>query len=406
MSDLTWIEDGGVTSPAGFLADGVYTGIRRYGDGTRRDVGLLVSEHPATLAATLTRNAVQGWPVRWNRAIVEGGAPVRAIFANSGVSNTANGERGRIDNERCAQLTAERLGCAPTEVLTGSTGVIGNFLPMEKVEQGIRDAVPSKEGGMWFARSIMTTDTVHKQAAVSFEAAGRTYTVGGCAKGSGMIHPNMATMFGFLTTDAPCDRAWLQDSWRAVVDRSFNMIDVDMDTSTSDTALVLANGAAGGDTIDAAHPAAEPLVAALEAVAVYLARELARDGEGAKTLITVNVEGAASVEDARLAARTVSSSPLIKTMVTGRDPNWGRLMMAVGRSGAQVEQDRISIWICGTQVLEGGTPSDSDLAAVSKAMDVEEVELRVDLGLGDSTATAWGCDLTTEYVHINADYTT
>ncbi len=406
MSELTWIDGGGVTSPAGFVAGGVYTGIKSYGEEPRLDVGLLVSEAPATLAATLTRNAVQGWPVRWNRALLEAGGPVRVLLVNSGVSNTANGEQGRVDNERCAQLTAERSGCAPTEVLTGSTGVIGNFLPMDLVEQGIGAVELLEDGGAAFARSMMTTDTVHKQAAVSFDAASRSYTVGGCAKGSGMIHPDMATMFGFLTTDAPCDQAWLREAWRGVVDQSFNMVDVDMDTSTSDTALVLANGVAGGDAIDAAHPAAAPLVAALEAVSIHLARALAADGEGANTLIEATVEGAATVEDARIAARTVSSSPLIKTMITGRDPNWGRLMMAIGRSGAQVDQDQVSIWIAGMQVLDAGTPTDADLEAVSGAMDVHEVALRVHLALGEASATAWGCDLTTEYVHINADYTT
>ena len=406
MSELTWIDGGGVTSPAGFVAGGVYTGIKSYGEEPRLDVGLLVSETPATLAATLTRNAVQGWPVRWNRALLEAGAPVRVLLVNSGVSNTANGEQGRVDNEVCAQLTAERIGCAPTEVLTGSTGVIGNFLPMDLVEQGINAVELLADGGAAFARSMITTDTVHKQAAVRFDAAGRSYTVGGCTKGSGMIHPDMATMFGFLTTDAPCDQAWLREAWRGVVDQSFNMVDVDMDTSTSDTALVLANGAAGGDAIDAAHPAAAPLVAALEAVSIHLARALAADGEGANTLIEVTVEGAATVEDARIAARTVSSSPLIKTMITGRDPNWGRLMMAIGRSGAKLDQDQVSIWIAGMQVLDAGTPTDADLEAVSGAMDVDEVALRVDLALGEASATAWGCDLTTEYVHINADYTT
>ena len=406
MSELTWIDDGGVTSPAGFVAGGVYTGIKNYGEAPRLDVGLLVSEAPATLAATLTRNAVQGWPVRWNRALLEAGAPVRALFVNSGVSNTANGEQGRLDNERSARLVADRLGCKPTEVLIGSTGVIGNFLPMDLVEQGIGSIELLEAGGTSFARSMMTTDTVHKQTAVSFEAAGRTYTVGGCTKGSGMIHPDMATMFGFLTTDAPCDQPWLREAWRGVVDLSFNMVDVDMDTSTSDTALVLANGMAGGNPIDASHPAAVSLVHALEAVAIHLARELARDGEGAETLIVATVEGAASVEDARLAARTVSSSPLIKTMVTGRDPNWGRLMMAIGRSGASVDQDRVSVWIAGLPLLEAGAPVGADLVAVAQAMDAEEVALRVDLALGDASATAWGCDLTTEYVHINADYTT
>jgi glutamate N-acetyltransferase/amino-acid N-acetyltransferase len=221
-----------------------------------------------------------------------------------------------------------------------------------------------------------------------------------------MIHPDMATMFGFITTDAPVDPVWLQAALGLIANRTFNMLDIDMDTSTSDTVLVLANGAAGGDTIGRGHPAAGALAHAIEVVATHLTRELARDGEGASTLIEATVEGAATHEDARLAARTIVSSPLVKTMVTGRDPNWGRVMMAIGRSGARVEQEKVSVWVGPHCVLESGTPTAVDLKSVSRAMDVEEVKLRVDLGLGDEAATAWGCDLTAEYVSINADYTT
>lgn len=405
-TELEWIAGGGVTSPAGFSAGAVYTGIKSYGAEPRLDVGLLVSDSDCTMAGVFTRNAVLGEPVKWNKAVLAGGGTVRALFANSGVSNTANGEQGTRDNERIARLVAERLGIEPGEVLTGSTGVIGINLPMDLVERGIAELDTSPEGGGSFSRSIMTTDTVQKEAAVRFTVAGVSYTVGGCAKGSGMIHPDMATMFGFITTDAPCDRDWLQATLAAAVDVTFNMIDVDMDTSTSDTALLLANGRAGGDPIDGDHPAADALAEAVGAVARRLARALARDGEGAKTLIEGVVQGARTVAEARMAARTLISSPLVKTMVTGRDPNWGRVMMAVGRSGAAVDQTRASVWVGDYCVLDRGTPTDVNLTLVSQGMDREEVVLRADLGTGEAEATAWGCDLTVEYVHINADYTT
>ena len=405
-TELEWIAGGGVTSPAGFSAGAVYTGIKSYGAEPRLDVGLLVSDSDCTMAGVFTRNAVLGEPVKWNKAVLAGGGTVRALFANSGVSNTANGEQGTRDNERIARLVAERLGIEPGEVLTGSTGVIGINLPMDLVERGIAELDTSPEGGGSFSRSIMTTDTVQKEAAVRFTVAGVSYTVGGCAKGSGMIHPDMATMFGFITTDAPCDRDWLQATLAAAVDVTFNMIDVDMDTSTSDTALLLANGRAGGDPIDGDHPAADALAEAVGAVARRLARALARDGEGAKTLIEGVVQGARTVAEARMAARTLISSPLVKTMVTGRDPNWGRVMMAVGRSGAAVDQTRASVWVGDYCVLDRGTPTGVDLTLVSQGMDREEVVLRADLGSGEAEATAWGCDLTVEYVHINADYTT
>lgn len=405
-TELEWIAGGGITSPAGFSAGGVYTGIKSYGAEPRLDVGLLVSDSGCTMAAVFTRNAVLGEPVKWNKAVLAGGGTVRALFANSGVSNTANGERGTRDNERIAQLVAERLGVAPLQVVTGSTGVIGINLPMDLVERGIAEVDPTPEGGGSFSRAIMTTDTVQKEAAVRFTVDGVSYTVGGCAKGSGMIHPDMATMFGFMTTDAPCDRDWLQATLAAAAGVTFNMIDIDMDTSTSDMALLLANGRAGGDPIDGDHPAAGALADAVGAVARHLARALARDGEGAKTLIEGVVQGARTVAEARMAARTLISSPLVKTMVTGRDPNWGRVMMAVGRSGAAVDQARASVWVGEHCVLDRGTPTDVDLALVSKGMEGDELMLRADLGTGEAGAIAWGCDLTVDYVHINADYTT
>jgi len=331
---------------------------------------------------------------------------VRGLVCNSGNANTVTGEQGERDGERMAALAAARLGCDAREVFSGSTGVIGRMLPMEKVERGLAEVTLTADGGPRFARSIITTDTHEKQAAVRVTVAGRTYTVGGCAKGAGMIHPDMGTMFAYLTTDAPADPAWLDATLRDVASRTLNMIDIDMDTSTSDTMLLMASGLAGGEPLTAAHPAAATVSAAVEAVARYLARQIAGDGEGATCLLEAVVDGAASVEDARAVARTITSSPLIKTMVTGRDPNWGRIMMAAGRSGARFDQTRTSVWIGDVQVLRTGEPTDADLAAVSRAMAAEEVQLRVHLGAGDESATAWGCNLTAEYVSINADYTT
>jgi glutamate N-acetyltransferase/amino-acid N-acetyltransferase len=241
---------------------------------------------------------------------------------------------------------------------------------------------------------------------MNITVGGVTYTVGGTAKGSGMVHPNMATVFCFMTTDAPADSAWLAKTLRGAADVSLNMIDVDTDTSTSDTMLLFANGAAGGAAVGSGHQAESALRGAIEAVAQALAKDLARDGEGAKTLIEVRVEGAASLDDARRAARTVASSPLVKTMVTGRDANLGRVLMAVGRSGAAIEIDKTSVFIGEYPAFERGLPSSVSYETISKAMDRPEVVIRVDLGLGTATATAWGCDLTEEYVRINASYTT
>ena len=397
--------EGGVTAPAGFVAGGSYAGIKTYGPEPRLDVGILAADRPCTVAGVYTRNAVVGEPVRLTRERAADGT-ARAIVANSGNSNVATGAQGVEDAARMAAIAATKLGIDEQHMLVASTGVIGRLMPMDRITAGIEAVEVSDAGGEDFARAIMTTDTHPKQAAVRVEAGGRTYTVGGVAKGSGMIHPDMATMFGFLTTDAPADHAWLQATLRRVCDRSFNMIDVDMDTSTSDTVLLLANGAAGGEPIGDGHPAADALERAIEAVSVTLARQLARDGEGANTLIEVVVEGAASIGDARLCARTISSSPLVKTMVTGRDPNWGRVLMAAGRSGAAIDPTAATVWIGEHIAFERGTPAATGEAAISAAMDVEEVSIRIDLASGDATATAWGCDLTAEYVSINADYTT
>ncbi len=404
-AEVEWVEQGGVTSPLGFKAGAVGADIRGNGDLGRLDLALLVADGPCSVAGVFTKNRVCGAPVSVCRErIVSGRA--RALVVNSGCSNVAMGERGLADARRMSELAAEHLGVPTNEVLVGSTGVIGRPLPMPKIAAGIAKVSVAREGGHAFSQAILTTDTVNKSRALRVRIGASTYTIGGCAKGAGMVHPDMATVFGFFTTDANVPAALLQTMLRDAADQSFNMVDVDMDTSTSDTMLLFASGAAGGPVIEAGSPAALQLAAALEVLAIELARDLARDGEGAQTLIEMVVEGARTLADARIAARTVVSSPLVKTMITGRDPNLGRVMMALGRSGADVEVERISVWIGGQCAFRRGAPTELDYAAISKAMDAPEVKLRADLGLGAHSATAWGCDLTEGYVRINADYTT
>jgi glutamate N-acetyltransferase/amino-acid N-acetyltransferase len=403
--DYEFLEHGGVTSPKGFLAGGVAAGIKTYGPEPRLDVGILVSQAPAAVAGVFTKNRVVGAPVELCRERVAAGRG-RAVVVNSGCSNVAMGEAGRRDARRMAALAAAHLGIPEAEVFVASTGVIGRPLPMERIADGVGRIRVTEAGGADFARAIMTTDTVPKTRAARVTVDGVTYTVGGTAKGSGMVHPDMATVLCFMTTDAPIEPEFLQKTLRATADVSLNMIDVDMDTSTSDTMLLFANGLAGGNTVREGHPAEKPLVQAIRAVAVELAKDLVRDGEGASTLIEVRVKGAASVDDARRAARTVSSSPLVKSMVKGRDANLGRVLMAVGRSGAEVQVDRASVFIGEHCAFERGAPTSVPYPVISKALDAKEVVISVDLGLGDGAATAWGCDLTEEYVRINAHYTT
>lgn len=396
---------GGVTTPKGFLAGAAYTGIKTYGAEPRFDVGILTSTRSCVIAGVFTKSKVVGAPVELCRQRVRSGRG-RAVVVNSGCSNVAMGERGRRDAAAMAAAAGRHLDVPEEEVLVASTGVIGRPLPMDRIERGIADIRVSESGGSDFSRAIMTTDTVPKSRAVKIVVNGIEYAVGGAAKGSGMVHPDMATVLCFMTTDAPVDPEWLTKTLRDAADISLNMIDVDMDTSTSDTMLLFANGAAGGDVVRAGHAAESALRQAIETVAQALARDLARDGEGAKTLIEVRVAGAASVEDARRAARTVASSPLVKTMVTGRDANLGRVLMAAGRSGATIDIGRTSVSIGEHAAFERGVPTNVPYETISKALDRPEVVIGLDLGLGTATATAWGCDLTEEYVRINANYTT
>ena len=388
------------TTPKGFLAGSTYAGVKTYGEG-KLDLAVLISELPCTTAATYTKNVLHSASVDINRAKLAAG-PARGVVVNSGVANSSTGQRGIEDGYQLAAWAAFRAGASAEEVLVCSTGVIGHFLPMDKLEAGVAALAPASTGGEAFARAIMTTDTRPKHGSVKFGS----YTLGGCCKGSGMIHPNMATMLAFLTTDAPIEQGFLQATLSETVERSFNLVSIDGDTSPSDTVLLFANGAAGGETISAGSPLAAEFAAALDALCIYLSKEIARDGEGATKLIEFNVSGGATVAEARAMVRLLSTSYLLKSAVHGADPNWGRVTAVIGRSGLTVSEPGVLISICGTRVFEDQRPTEFDTLALSDAMKAATVTIDVYLGAGGGAATGWGCDLTAEYVSINADYHT
>jgi glutamate N-acetyltransferase/amino-acid N-acetyltransferase len=357
------------------------------------------------VAGVFTKNKICGAPVTLCRERVATGT-AQLIIANSGCSNVANGQAGIEDAQLMARLAADKWGVQESHALVASTGVIGRRLPMDKIRAAIEAIELGTDGGADFSRSIMTTDTVPKECALGVTIGDTSFTVAASAKGAGMAHPDMATVLVFVTTDARVAPAFLAQSLREVADQSVNRVDIDMDTSTSDMMLVLANGAANGPEIDENHELGPFFKKALLEVGVYIARELARDGEGARTLITVKVTGAESLEDARTGSRVIASSPLVKTMVTGRDPNPGRILMAIGRAGIPIEPEKISVSIQGRQVFERGEATALDTQALKQAMDAPEVEILVDLAIGDGHAISWGCDLSEDYVRSNADYTT
>ncbi len=402
--ELNPIPQGGVASAKGFHAGAVFAGIKTPGE-DKRDLGLLYSEFDCNVAGTFTRNSIVSPSVTVCRDVVASGT-ARAVIANSGCANCSVGEQGLIDAKESAAIAAAKLGVDQGEVLVASTGVIGVELPMALIRQHT-PLIEMDDGGNSFAKAIMTTDSYPKECAVSFEASnGSTVTVGGCAKGSGMIHPNMATMLCFISTDADVDRDYLQSTLSAVVSLSFNQIDVDGDQSTNDTVAVLANGASGAPRISGGDEDSAAFEAALKHVSRVLARELARDGEGAQHLIEAVVEGAATDEDARKAARSVVSSLLVRTAVYGRDPNWGRIMMAVGKTGIPLVEGNIEIFVNEIQIVADGKAIAYNPQSVISALGQDEVTLRVRLHSGDGYGEAWGCDLTEEYVVFNSAYTT
>jgi glutamate N-acetyltransferase / amino-acid N-acetyltransferase len=399
------IPDGGVTSPKGFLAGATYAGIKKKSKDAL-DLSILYSEVSCSAAAVFTTNKIKAAPVIIDRQKIQQTGKARAVVINSGCANACTGEQGIVNVLATAEFSAKSLGISADEVLVASTGVIGVQLPMDKIQDGIGRLALSTEGGRDLTRAIMTTDTKPKAIAVKITDGSQEIHIGGTAKGAGMIHPNMATMLGFITTDAKVDSILLSSTLQKAVQASFNMITVDGDTSTNDTVLLLANGLAGNREIKAGSPIAKAFQKALGFVCSYLAKSIAKDGEGATRLIEAKVDGAKSLKDARLAARTIAGSLLVKTAVHGCDPNWGRIIAAAGRSGAQVVQDQADVYIGDMCLLKSGMPLAFDKKAAAALLDKEEVLLRVDLNLGRHSATAWGCDLSEEYVVINAEYTT
>jgi len=400
--------EGGVSLPRGFLAGAVRAGIRPGVD--KLDVGLLYSEVPCVAAAVYTSNRVKAAPLLvCQEHLADGRA--QAVIANSGCANAATGEQGLADARQMAELAATKLGIRPSDVLVASTGVIGTFLPMERVRDGVSRIELSTASGSDFARAIMTTDTRSKCESGRCGHAGEEYALWAVAKGAGMIHPNMATMLCFIATDAPLDQPYQAVCLREAVDASFNMIDVDSDTSTNDTVMVLANGLAGGDPIDARHPAAGAFRTALTGCCVRLAKAIVADAEGGTKVIECTVEGAASLAEARRAAREVVRSLAVKTAVYGCDPNWGRILAAVGNSGAAMSEEKAAISISapensGVCVYRQGAPLPFDEGQARSCLAAREVHIRVELGLGEGAATAWGSDITEEYVRLNSAYTT
>lgn len=399
------INDGSVTSAKGFTAGGTYAGLKTQGEGVL-DLGILLSDTPANLAATFSTNKVLSPSVVLSRQRAQRGM-ARGVVANSGCANCCVGEQGLTDAAELTELAAAHTGVAPDDMLVCSTGMIGVELPMALLRQNVGNVRLSADGGHDFARSIMTTDTRHKDIAVSVDLDGRKAIIGGAAKGVGMIHPNMATMLAFVATDAPVEQGFLQAALSRAVDASFNMCSVDGDQSTNDTALAFANGQAGDAEVAAGTPAADAFEDALTYVCQSLAKEMVRDGEGAKKLIEVTVGGANSLADARKAARDISTSSLVKAMVHGNDPNWGRIMMALGKSGADMVESRIDIFVDDIQIVQDGIaiPFYRD-AVVSAMASSPDVRFRVNLNMGGHDATAWGCDLTEEYVTFNSAYST
>jgi len=403
-----------VTFARGFRAGTAACGIKAFTAGAsaiptdqRDDLCVIHSARPCDTGGVFTTNKVKSASVVIDQLHLQRNR-VQALTINSGNANACTGAQGFKDALLMAKLSADRLDLDPDQVLVSSTGVIGRYLPMAAVKSGIAQACESlsAESGDAAARAIMTTDTKPKTARVEVELGGVPVRIGGMCKGSGMIHPNMATMLAYITTDAAVEAGLMSRLVGAVANRSFNLVSIDGDSSTNDSFLILANGAAGNEPIRAGTAEAEQLEAGLTQVAKELSRAIARDGEGATRLITVKVQDAASDSDARLAARAVASSSLVKTAVHGGDPNWGRIVCALGYSGAELALDRLHLSVGGLVVFERGSGVDVDLAAVRRAFEQPEIEIVATLGLAEGSAEAWGCDLSEEYVRINADYTT
>lgn len=401
--------DGGVNAPKGYEASGIEAGIKYE---NRKDMALVFSTEPANAAGTFTTNVVKAAPVQWDKEIVESGHHVRAVVLNSGIANAATGKEGKEYNYEMASEIAKVLGIVPEEVLTASTGVIGMQLRMAPIRKGaplLKDALTAdRQGAKDAARAIMTTDTIPKECAVTFEQDGTTITVGGMSKGSGMIHPNMATMLSVITTDAKVSHEVLQGMLREIVADSFNMISVDRDTSTNDTCVLLANGAAGAEEIKKDTKEYDALYEAVSYVATDLAKKMAGDGEGCTRLLEVIVKGTKTKQDAVTLSKSVISSNLVKTAIYGKDANCGRVLCALGYAGVEFDPEVVDLTLQagGEEMvwIKDGVLTDYSEEKATEMMGMDKVTLVCDMKQGECSATAWGCDLTYDYIKINADY--
>jgi glutamate N-acetyltransferase/amino-acid N-acetyltransferase len=397
--------EGGITAPKGYLAAGAHIGIKK----RRTDLALIWSEVPASVAATFTTNVVKAAPIVWNQKVVKEGKLIRGIVINSGNANACTGESGLLNAQNMAETFAQCKGVEPTEVLVSSTGLIGVPLPMERIKTGIEATHAQLSKGpvaaTAAATAIITTDSCIKQIAVKLEIGGKTVTIGGMAKGSGMIHPNMATMLAFITTDAKIDGLLLQDCLNESISRTYNMISVDGDTSTNDMVVMLANGLAANEPIAKGDDNYRIFLDALNQVNVYLAKSIVGDGEGATKFIEVTVSAASTLVDAQKVARCIVSSNLVKAALFGNDPNWGWIFAAMGYSGVPFDQNKVSICfqskagkVCATEL---GEAMEFDRDFAKDILKEREICIHVQLNEGSEAATAWGCDLSYEYVRIN-----
>ena len=401
--------EGGVTAAKGFSAAVCEANIK-YKD--RTDMAMVYSKSPCVTAGTFTSNVVKAACVMWDKELVESGKPLHGVVVNSGIANACTGKEGYDACEDTAKAVEECLNVPYISIAVASTGVIGMQLPVDKLVNGVKKMCStlshSIEAGTEASKAIMTTDTVNKEIAVQFEVGGKTVTLGGMSKGSGMIHPNMCTMLGFLTTDLDIKKPLLQEALSEVVEDTFNMISVDGDTSTNDTLLIMANGLANNETIDEKNEDYETFKAALYEVCTYLARRMAADGEGATKLFTAHVINAENKKKAKTLARSIISSSLSKAAIYGCDANFGRFLCAMGYSGETFDQNTVELFFESKggelQVFKMGVPLEFDEDLATQIMSEEEVIVRVDMHEGDAEATAWGCDLTYDYVKINADY--
>ncbi len=404
MEQITVLRDASVTAPQGFQAGGLHCGLKR----KRLDLGWIYSQVPAHAAGVYTTNLVQAAPLTVTRESVAVEQKLQAVLVNSANANACTGEQGLQDAYHMRSMFAAKLGVKEHHAAVVSTGVIGEFLPMDIVRDGIgsinTDAEQMRVEN--FEQAILTTDTCTKHIGVQMDIGGKKVTIGGAAKGSGMIEPNMATMLGFITTDAELEPDYLSQVLKEVTDKTFNMITVDGDTSTNDMVLVMANGLAGNDPLTPDHPDWTVFVKGLEIVCRELAKQIARDGEGATKLVEVVVRGASTEAAARAIGKAVVGSNLVKTAIFGEDANWGRIICAVGYSGEHIDPEKVTISLGPIKVVENGLPVPFSEDEAKAYLERENVQILVDVHQGNSTATAWGCDLTYEYVRINASYRT